>query len=64
MEKGFAYDSIDFDMTYDKVPSEILYAMFMFGNEDFIWKFRIDLNLVFDKLIKTKFGFVSIPPLY
>ena len=36
----------------------------MFGNEDFIWKFRIDLNLVFGKLIKTKFGFVLIPSLY
>ena len=51
-----------------EIPRYVMYYInypnAMFGNEDFIWKFRIDLNSVFGKLIKTKFEFVSILPLY
>ena len=31
----------------------------MFGNDDFIWKFGIDSNLLFDKLKIFKFEFGS-----
>ena len=31
----------------------------MFGNDNFIWQFKIDLNLLFDKLKIFKFEFGS-----
>ena len=36
----------------------------VFGNDDFIYKFEIDLNLFFGKLKNFKFGFGSILSLF
>ena len=47
-----------------KISTCYMFFIVMIGNDNFIWKSWIDINLVFGKLIKIKFEFVSISSFY